>query len=124
MDKLALRVISFDEFGESAILSGIGREIRMSMLDGAPLEEKGPIGITYVIVTESVDGLGPQTIGERGFISETEAKKYCTDSRMTARPILMFASAKAAKEFNSDRAKQEILGKLTAAQRLILGFPA
>ncbi|RYF11346.1 MAG: hypothetical protein EOO77_19570 [Oxalobacteraceae bacterium] len=93
----------------------------MGMADGAPLEERGPLGVTYMIVVTSEEGV--VSIADRGFHSQEEAVKYCgTDSRYAVKPVLMFADASAARRWHPAQAKKTLLASLSPAQRVILGY--
>jgi hypothetical protein len=93
----------------------------MSMADGAPLEKRDPIGVTYMIVVTNEDGV--VSISDRGFHGQEEAVKYCgTDSRYSVKPVLMFESATAARRWHPAEAKKALLASLSPSQRVILGY--
>ncbi|RYD67746.1 MAG: hypothetical protein EOP83_02175 [Verrucomicrobiaceae bacterium] len=95
------------------------RRITPGMSNGMPLEEVGPIGVTYLITITDDDGRNPKPVTI--IMGQDEANKYVgTDSRVKATPILNFSTAKAAKAYRPADARKKILGKLTAVEQVML----
>jgi hypothetical protein len=89
------------------------------MSSGMPLESNDPVGVVYLIWVSDEDGRNETC--NTVILGKSEAEKYVgSDSRMKATPMLTFATAKAAKAYNTGEARKKVLGKLTEVEQMIL----